>query len=52
MGHLQKNGPNDGLIYSVFLKIFTNFLLVLEVAYYNGQKLKMKKIFFAPTIKV
>ena len=28
MGCLQKNGPNDGLIYCAFLKTFTTILLV------------------------
>ena len=33
--YLQNNGPNGGLMNSAFLKSFPNFLLVLEVAYYN-----------------
>ena len=43
MGHLQKNGPNGGLKNSAFLKSFQNFLLVLEVAYYNVLMLFIKK---------
>ena len=35
-GGLRKNNPNGVFFFCVFLKIFTDFLLGLKVAYYNG----------------
>ena len=46
MGGLRKNDPNGGFFSCVFLKFFTDFLLGLKVAYYNGLTQKKKKFFF------
>ena len=45
MGGLRKNDPNGGFFSCVFLKFFTDFLLGLKVAYYNGLTQKKKKNF-------